>query len=130
MDKNDNNAKTVQRSHHPLVAQPLREFEAPQDPQRFRPLFKTVALRFPLLKRQLVQAQMSYTPAGFVRSSFISAAYITALLLVLAWLLLRTGEGTPAMLLVLAPVIYALSFFYAMQVPLVKARQRAKKIEQ
>jgi archaeal flagellar protein FlaJ len=126
----ETNAKHAPRSHHPLVSQPLREAEGIQDPRAFRPFLKSVALRFPLLKRQLLQAQMNYTPAGFVRASFISAAYITAILLIVSWMLIRAGEQVSLTLLLLAPILYILSFFYAMQVPLVKARQRAKRIDQ
>ena len=130
MEQTGNNAKPAPRSPNPLVSQPLRDAEGISDPRAFRPFLKSVSLRFPLLKRQLLQAQMNYTPAGFVRASFISAAYITAILLIVSWMLLRTGEGAALALLLLAPVLYILSFFYAMQVPLVKARQRAKKIDQ
>ncbi|MFA5929444.1 MAG: type II secretion system F family protein [Candidatus Micrarchaeia archaeon] len=130
MDQNDRNAAQAPRSHHPFVAQPLREAEGAQDPRQFRPFFKSVSLRFPLLKRQLVQAQMNYTPAGFVRYAMSGAVYITAVLLLVAWLLLRSTELSMLLLLALAPVLYVLMFLYLMQFPLVKARQRAKKIEQ
>jgi len=118
------------RSPQPLVAQPLRDSEGPQDPRGFRPFLKTVALRFPLLKTQLLQAEMNYTPAGFVQAALFSSAYITAILLVIFFMLLRASDQLWLYLLLLAPVLYALSFIYSMQVPSVKARQRAKRIDQ
>jgi len=130
MNQNDKNATQAPRSHHPLVAQPLREAEGIQDPQQFRPFFKSISLRFPQLKRQLVQAQMNYTPAGFVRYALSGAVYITAILLLISWLLLRSTDLSMLLLLVIAPVLYAAMFLYMMQFPLVMARQRAKKIEQ
>ena len=108
----------------------MREAEGAQDPSRFRPFFKSIALRFPLLKRQLIQAQMNYTPAGFVRYALSGAVYITAVLLLVSWMLLRSTGFSMLLLILLAPALYAAMFFYMMQFPLVKARQRAKKIEQ
>jgi len=130
MDQNDKNATQAPRSHHPLVAQPLRDTEAAQDPSQFRPFFKSISLRFPKLKRQLIQAQMNYTPAGFVRYALSGAVYITAVLLLISWLLIRSTDISLLFLLVLAPILYVMMFSYLMQFPLVKARQRAKKIDQ
>ena len=130
MEQNSNNPKLAPRSHHPLVSQPLRETEAASDPSQFRPFFKSISLRFPQLKRQLIQAQMNYTPAGFARYAIISAIYITAILLLLSWLVIRSTSIPLLFLVVLAPVLYIVMFLYLMQFPLVKARQRAKKIDQ
>jgi len=130
MEQNDKNAKTAPRSHHPLVAQPLRESEGAQDPVQFRPFFKSISLRFPLLKRQLLQAQMNYTPAGFVKYALVGAVYISAILLLVSWLLLRSTDFSMPLLVVLAPVLYAVMFLYMMQFPIVMARQRAKRIDQ
>jgi len=130
MDQNDKNATLAPRSHHPLVAQPMRDSEGASDPVQFRPFFKSVSLRFPELGRQIVQAQMNYTPSGFVRYALSGAVYITAVLLLISWLLLRSTDFSMLVLLVLAPVIYAAMFLYLMQFPQVMARQRAKKIEQ
>ncbi len=120
----------MDKSPQPLVAQPIRDSEGPQDPHQFRPLLKSISQKFPLLKRQLLQAQMNYTPAGFVRMALSSAVYITLIILVVFFMLLRSDERVYIALLLLAPIIYVFSFIYAMQIPLVKARQRAKKIEQ
>ena len=130
MEQNGNKAKPAPRSPNPLVSQPLRDAEGISDPRMFRPFLKSLSLRFPLLKRQLLQAQMNYTPAGFVRTALMSAACIAAILLVISWALLRADERVYLYLLLLAPVLYVLSFFYMLQVPLVMARQRAKRIEQ
>ncbi|MFA6328126.1 MAG: type II secretion system F family protein [Candidatus Micrarchaeia archaeon] len=130
MEQNDKNAKLAPRSPHPLVAQPLRETEGAQDPSSFRLFFKSISLRFPLLKRQLVQAQMNYTPAGFVRYALFGAVYITAVLLLLSWLLLRSTDISLLFLAVLAPMLYIAMFLYLMQFPVVEARQRAKRIDQ
>jgi len=130
MEQNSNNPKLAPRSPHPLVSQPLRETEAASDPSQFRPFFKSISLRFPQLKRQLIQAQMNYTPAGFARYAIISAIYITAILLLLSWLVIRSTSIPLLFLVVLAPVLYIVMFLYLMQFPLVKARQRAKKIDQ
>jgi len=130
MEQNSNNPNLAPRSPHPLVSQPLRETEAASDPSQFRPFFKSISLRFPQLKRQLIQAQMNYTPAGFARYAIISAIYITAILLLLSWLVIRSTSIPLLFLVVLAPVLYIVMFLYLMQFPLVKARQRAKKIDQ
>jgi len=130
MEQNSSNPKLAPRSHHPLVSQPLRETEAAQDPSQFRPFFKSISLQFPQLKRQLIQAQMNYTPAGFARYAIISAIYITAILLLLSWLVIRSTSISLLFLVVLAPILYIAMFLYLMQFPLVKARQRAKKIDQ
>ncbi|MCX6771498.1 MAG: type II secretion system F family protein [Candidatus Micrarchaeota archaeon] len=130
MEQNDKNATMAPRSHHPLVAQPLRETEGASDPRQFRTFFRSISLSFPLLRRQLIQAQMNYTPAGFVSYALSSAVYITAVLLLVLWLLLRSTDFSMLLLLVLAPIVYAAMFIYLMQFPLVKARQRAKRIDQ
>ena len=130
MEQTDKNTNPAPRSHHPLVAQPLRETEGAQDPRQFRPFFTSIALRFPQLRRQLIQSQMNYTPAGFVRYALSGAAYISAILLLVSWLLLRSTDFSMPLFLAFAPILYILMFLYLMQFPLVKARQRAKKIEQ
>jgi len=121
---------SISKSPQPLVAQPLRDTEGLQDPQAFKPLLKSIAVRFPALKRQLIQGQMHYTPAGFVLYALSGALYITAILLLLAWLFLRSTDFQMLLLVVLAPILYIMMFLYLMQFPLVKARQRAKRIEQ
>ena len=108
----------------------MREIEGAQDPSRFRPFFKSISLQFPLLKRQLIQSQMNYTPAGFIRYALSGAVCITAILLLISWLLLRSTDFPMLFLLVLTPILYAVMFLYMMQFPQVMARQRAKKIEQ
>jgi flagellar protein FlaJ len=65
-----------------------------------------------------------------VRLSLVSAIYITAALLVISFMLLRTNDMVLLILLLLTPILYILSFIYAMQLPKVKAITRAKKIEQ
>ena len=122
--------KQQAKSPQPLVAQPIRDFEGPQDPRSLRPLLKMISLRFPLLKRQLLQSEMGYTPAGFVRMALFSAVYISLALLIVFFMLLRENENAAIILILAAPILYILSFFYAMQVPNVKARQRAKRIDQ
>ena len=130
MDQNDNKANVAPRSHHPLVSQPLRDAEGAQDPTQFRPFFKSISLRFPLLKRQLIQARMNYTPAGFVKYALTGAVYVTAILLLLSWLVLRTTDVSLLIFIPLAPILCIFMFFYLMQFPQVKASQRAKKIDQ
>jgi flagellar protein FlaJ len=87
-------------------------------------------MRFPLLKRQLLQGEMNYTPAGFVRMALFSAAYITLILLIVFFLLLRENGDALPILALAAPILYILSFLYAMQVPSVRAIQRSKRIDQ
>jgi flagellar protein FlaJ len=119
------------KSPQPLVAQPVRDAEGPQDPRGLRSLLKAIAGKFPLLKRQLIQAEMGYTPAGFVRMGLVSAAYISALLAILIYLFIRSStEDALLAAILLFPFLFLFSFFYVMQVPNVKARQRSKRIDQ
>ena len=116
----------------PLVASPIRDNEGPQDPARFRGLLRAVASRFPHLKSELMQADMDarYTPAGFVGAALATAAGIAVVLLLITWLLIRENDLAIIALVALVPVYLVLSFFYAMYLPKVKARFRAKRMEQ
>ena len=118
------------KTQQPLIAQPMRNVEGPQDPQQFRSLLFSIAARFPSLKRTLAQADMFYTPAGYVKNALMTALYITALLLIVTWSFLHSNELIIPIIILLAAVFYAFSFFYVMQFPAVKANMRAKRIEQ
>jgi flagellar protein FlaJ len=114
----------------PLITQPMRDVEGPQDPISFRNFLRSVASRFPELRKDLVRADMQYTPAGFVRSSFIKAMVIAAVMLLASYPLLQGQELVFLLLALLAPVYFILAFFYSMYFPKVKARMRAKRMEQ
>jgi len=122
--------KQKSRAPQPLVSQPMRDMEGPQDPSRFRNFLRTAASYFPELKKDLVRADMHYTPAGFVESAMLTAAAITAVLLLISWLLIRTHELALLIIILLAPVCLFASFIYAMYFPKAKSRMRAKKMEQ
>lgn len=121
--------KPRSKTPQPLVAQPMREAEGPTDPEQFRGFLNSVAQNFPSLKKSLVQSDMRYTPAGFVRVALLTAVYITAALLIISWLLIRNESYSLPLIILLVPAFYALSFIYAMQFPKVKSIMRAKKIE-
>ena len=116
----------------PLVASPIRDNEGPQDPARFRGLLQAVASHFPHLKSELVRADMDihYTPAGFVGAALATAAGIAVVLLLITWLLVRENGLAIPVMVALVPVYLALSFLYAMYLPKVKARFRARRMEQ
>lgn len=117
------------RTPQPLVAHPVREAEPPKDATRFRSAMSSIASAFPSLKNELMQAEMRYTPAGFVYTAVFSALFLTIALLALSYLVLRSGTGYALTLALLAPVLYALSFFYFMLFPKVKAKKRAREID-
>ncbi|MCX8197890.1 MAG: type II secretion system F family protein [Candidatus Micrarchaeota archaeon] len=123
-------SKPKAKAPQPFISAPNREPEAPKDPVFLRNFFIQVASRFPELKSQLVQADMFFTPAGYVKTAMVSAIYITAAVLVGFAMLLQKSEMLLPALVFLLPIVYVLSFFYAMSYPQVKARIRAKKMEQ
>ena len=90
----------------------------------------SVSSRFPSLKKQLSQAGMNYTPAGFVQASMVSAAFLTAIVLIIEWLFVKDSYYAPLILVLSVPVLFVFSFFYAMYLPKVKASMRAKRMEQ
>ncbi|VVB99380.1 Type II secretion system (T2SS), protein F [uncultured archaeon] len=122
--------KPRSKAPQPLVAQPLRDTEGPRDPEGFRGLLVNIASKFPSLKKTLTQAEMGYTPAGYVRQALISALLVAAVLIIVAGLLLRENPYLILILIIAFPVLYALSFLYFMQFPSVKAKMRAKRMEQ
>src|SRR3989344_1733043 len=113
-----------QRTPSPFIAQPLRgEGEEARDPVQFKSFLNAVALRFPNLKKQLLQADMHYTPAGYVQRALFTAAVIDAC----------PPRNPPLfipILLLLLIVYFGGGFLYAMQFPSVKAKGRAKRMEQ
>ncbi len=125
---NASNSKS--KVSQPLITQPMRDVEGPQDPSQFRNLMRSLASHFPDLRKDLVRADMQYTPAGFVQSALINAITIALVLLVIAYLFLRGQEMAPFLILLLAPVFLFLAFFYAMYFPKARARMRAKRMEQ
>lgn len=129
---NAENSREAKKSTapQPLVAQPVREESAARDPRQFKSLLNSIAIRFPSLKKQLAQAGMSYTPAGFVQASLLTAIYLSLTLLLVTGLLLRDHEFLALILLLAFPVFYCLCFLYAMYFPKVKASMRAKRMEQ
>ena len=122
--------KPKSKAPQPFVSQPVRENEGPSDPVRFRNFMVSVSSRFPSLKKQLSQAGMNYTPAGFVQASMVSAAFLTAIVLIIEWLFVKDSYYAPLILVLSVPVLFVFSFFYAMYLPKVKASMRAKRMEQ
>lgn len=113
-----------------LASHPLRENEGPRDPAGFRGFLNNVASHFPHVKRALLQADMQYTPAGFVQSCFVNAAFITALLEAITWAVMRGDERALFIVALLLPVYYSGAFIYCMYYPVVKAKMRARNIDQ
>ncbi|MEM4554564.1 MAG: type II secretion system F family protein [Candidatus Anstonellaceae archaeon] len=117
--------------HQPLISQPLREVESkPKEPIHFRNFFNSIASFFPELKKDLIRADMNYTPAGFVQVALINATGLALFLLIVTYLFLRTSESLAILLTLLFPIYLVLSFFYVIQFPKAKANIRAKKIDQ
>ncbi len=114
----------------PLVASPLRDLEGPRDPAQFSGFMNSIASHFPHVKRALLQADMRYTPAGFVKSCFANAALIAALLGMLTWALMRENAQAVFWVAGLVPVYYSGAFVYCMYYPVVKAKIRARDIDQ
>ncbi|MCX8194859.1 MAG: type II secretion system F family protein [Candidatus Micrarchaeota archaeon] len=118
------------KAPQPLVAQPIREVEGPKDPVAFRNFFNTVASYFPNLRKHLIQADMHYTPAGFIQHSFISAAYLTIILGIIFYLFLRNAENGWLFTILLVPLTYIAAFIYMLYYPVAKAKMRARLIDQ
>lgn len=123
-------ARARSKTPQPLIASPVREREGPADPVRFRNFMVSLASRFPTLKKQLSQADMQYTPAGFVQVSVLTACLLTLIMLIIGWLFVKANPYALFILLGAAPVLLILTFFYAMYLPKVKASMRAKRMEQ
>ena len=122
--------KPAPRANNPLIARPMREAEGPRDPSSFKNFYQSIAVRFPKLKKMLAQAQMNYTPAGYVQDALVKSVIITVVLLFLTFVLLMGNLSQVAITAVLTPFFYIGSFLYMMGLPKVKASMRAKKIEQ
>ena len=122
-------SKTKSTAPSPLISQPLRDTEGLRDPEQFRSMLYRIAAYFPSLKKTLVQADMQYTPAGFVQRALFTALVITFALLLVILLVLRTHDLIIPILLLSFPVIYFLSFFYSMHFPQAMANIRARRLE-
>ncbi|HIH30538.1 TPA: hypothetical protein HA243_04005 [Candidatus Micrarchaeota archaeon] len=114
----------------PLVAHPVRDTEGPLDPEQFRGFLNAIASRFPSVKLALHQSEMKFTPAGFVQSCLINAGLIAILLSVITWAVLRDQQTVWLASIGLFPIYYAASFVYCMYYPIVRAKTRARKIDQ
>jgi flagellar protein FlaJ len=117
-------------SPQPFIAQPMRDAEGPRDPEEFRGFLNSIASRFPNVKRALVQSEMRFTPAGFVQACLANAAFIAALLCTITWAVMRSDELSPLFALALFPLYYAASFVYCMYYPVVRAKMRARDMDQ
>jgi flagellar protein FlaJ len=123
-------AKPKAKAPQPLVASPMREAEGPSDPVRFRNILVSIASHFPSLKKHLVQANLNYTPAGFVQAAIVSAFFLSAAILLIIWLFVKSSYYAPLVLIASAPFVFTLAFLYSMYFPQAKASMRAKRIEQ
>jgi flagellar protein FlaJ len=122
--------KPKTQTPHPFVSAPTREVEVPKDPTTFKSTFLKIASFFPNLKNQLIQADLFYTPAGYVKNAVVSAFFLSLTLLFLLFMFLRSNDAWWLILLIAFPFVYILSFFYFMSYPKVKANMRAKKLEE
>ena len=113
----------------PFVAQPMRGSEGPSDPENFRSAYFSLAGKFPNLKKELLQSDMHYTPAGFVSWAARMSLFAALAILVVIWIFMRANSGVYLALLLIAIPIYALSFLYFMNFPRVRARMRASRID-
>ena len=118
------------RASNPLIARPMRELEGPSDPKAFRNFYLSVAARFPKLKKMLAQAQMPYTPAGYVQRCLVTAFGIDIVLMFLTYVLLQSNPSVFLFLPILLLVFYIGAFLYSMGIPQVNASMRAKRIDQ
>ena len=127
--ENENASKKPSRTPQPLIASPMRDIEGPQDPQSFKSAFNSIAVRFPNLKRDILQSDLHYTPAGFVRWALGYSIISTLALLSVTWIFIRSGQNAILLFLPFIPVFYFLSFVYFMNFPRVKAKIRASMID-
>ena len=84
---------------------------------------KFVARKFPNLPDQLRKARMPYSPEEFIRRTMLSTLYVSFGIVFIFFLLLAnvlTKEKLILSLLIAIPLVFAVLFFYFLQLPFVK----------
>ncbi len=122
--------KQKEKAPHPFVSAPIRESaqEAPAIPLKNLMLY--LSSYFPELKTKLQQANLPYGPTKFISMAMQGALYSALLMLFVIGLALNSLQMPLIFLLPLAPILYALMFFYFMLYPDVKRMQRERAIDQ
>jgi len=115
---------------HPFVAVPMREAALPKAPVPFKNFFSSLASRFPDLKNKLIQAGMNEQPVEYVASASVLALALSIFLSALTYFLFSTLGMNAPLSLALFPIYLILMFFYVMAFPGVRAKQRARLIDQ
>ncbi|MBU0460947.1 MAG: type II secretion system F family protein [Nanoarchaeota archaeon] len=92
-------------------------------------IFKKIANSMPSLKAKLVQAGIYDPPEKFVRKTVITAFYMLTALLLIGFMIF-SKTPIPKFLLLLAPVLFVVLFFYFIKLPDVKILRREKEINQ
>ncbi len=92
-------------------------------------VLSNIASRFPNLKGDLILAGNEPDTKGFILKAFYISLAISALVLVLLYVLVISSQGSPGLLIPLAPFIFALSFLYAMKIPEVRMLRRKRRID-
>jgi len=124
-------ADPERRPSPPVAREPHAPAKPPAagEPSPFRILLASIAARFPDLKRKLRQADMLDEPIPFIARVFTSAILLTAILIVLLFMVFVTANINALLILPLVPLLFALFFWYGLQVPRGRVEQKAREID-
>lgn len=123
-------AKEQPIAPHPFVAVPMREPIRPKPQVPLKNFFFALSSRFPDLKNKLVQAGMHEQPVEYIASASALALALSILLAALTYLLFSSLGTNNLLPLALFPIYLILMFLYVMAFPQVRAKQRARLIDQ
>lgn len=107
----------------------MAEKQKNKTPEAFDALLSNIASRFPNLKDNLRMADMEIEPKDFVLKSIIHALLLAAMLGLLTLILLISIPASPALVIIFAPVLFILAFFYELKVPEVRMMKRKQRID-
>ncbi len=86
-------------------------------------LFKRLAHTLPNLELKLKQSGLNLKPEQFVKRTFLSAFYLTTGLLLISVGFLAKAPAFLRIILVIAPVLFIITFAYFLRLPDVRARR-------
>jgi pilus assembly protein TadC len=92
-------------------------------------LLSNIASRFPNLKGDLVLAGMEPDPKRFIAKAVYLAFLLAAATGAILYALIISLPASPALMLLLLPALYVLSFLYWMKIPEVRMLQRRRNID-
>ncbi|MFH0817070.1 MAG: type II secretion system F family protein, partial [Candidatus Micrarchaeota archaeon] len=106
-----------------------QEKKKSERPELLDAMLSNLASRFPNLKRDLVLCGIEPDTKGFSLKAIYIAVLVSAVILAMLYVFVASVPAPVALLIPLAPFVFAISFLYAMKIPEALMLRRRRRLD-